>query len=245
MANLGAALGEAVGKLIERRITAEISRACAPMGLTVGPRKLTNGSGNTYQIDCVVEDSQGHPQIIIDPKYIRYTKHNRDKGSWLCVAHYNLRKTFPTIRQSITVLSGSWSAPSIAMIRSFGIEVHQIQFSVLVQSLARRGVTFDWHEKDAITPRLAWAAFQGLPDSEKDAIADEATATVLPSVVASVRTTLDADLTTVPNRVREVELLIKTTHDEFFLTSYSSVAEASQALFRLLTDRPDIRDVLR
>ena len=71
------------------------------------------GTGNVYQIDAVIYHADDRPIVIIDPKYIRYTKHNRDKGSWLCVAHYNLRKTHHSIRKSLAVLAGRWPEPSI------------------------------------------------------------------------------------------------------------------------------------
>ncbi|MBI4332849.1 MAG: hypothetical protein HY673_16395 [Chloroflexi bacterium] len=106
VSNPAAALGEAVGKLIEKHITAAVASSVAAMGYTAGPKRLKNGSGNVYQIDCVVASEDGSPIVIVDPKYIRYKKHNRDKGSWLCVAHYNLRKSHPTIRKSVAILSG-------------------------------------------------------------------------------------------------------------------------------------------
>jgi hypothetical protein len=118
VSNAASALGEAVGKLIEEAIVEGLREEVQRRNHTIRAAKLTNGSGNTYQIDAVVFDEEDNPVIIIDPKYIRYTKHNRDKGSWLCVAHYNLRKTYPTIRKSIAVLAGRWSAPSKSLIRS-------------------------------------------------------------------------------------------------------------------------------
>lgn len=238
MANPGAALGQQVGKLIERQITQRIREISEPRGFTVEAKTLTNGARNKYQIDCVVSDESGNPVIIVDPKFLRYTKHNRDKGSWLCTAHYSLRKTFPTVRKSITVLSGNWSAPSVNLIQSFGIEVYQIPFATLVNSLLARGITFAWHEKDTITPGLAWPRFQSLTSNQLRQIAEEVTTNVLPAVLQSVETTLDTDLTAIQRRVSTVEVLIKTTHDEFLLRSYTSVRDAMQALLNLLEDRP-------
>lgn len=126
VANPASALGEAVGKLFEAAVLQGLAEVVAARGHTIRPARLRNGTGNVYQIDAVVFDVDDNPVIIIDPKYIRYTKHNRDKGSWLCVAHYNLRKTFPTIRKSIAVLAGRWSAPSRALIRSFGVETLEV-----------------------------------------------------------------------------------------------------------------------
>ena len=109
--NAAAAFGEEIGKLFEDAIVKGLSDDVKARGCTIKPRKMKNGTGNVYQIDAVIFDKDSNPLIIIDPKYIRYAKHNRDKGSWLCVAHYNLRKTFPTIRKSISSLAGRWSKP--------------------------------------------------------------------------------------------------------------------------------------
>ena len=106
-ANPASALGEAAGKLFENAVIATLERVVGAYGYTVQPQRLVNGTGNSYQIDAVISDDEGRPVIIVDPKYIRYTKHNRDKASWLCTAHYNLRKTHPTLRKSIAVLGGA------------------------------------------------------------------------------------------------------------------------------------------
>lgn len=243
MANLGAALGQAIGKLVEEKITTAISRAAEQRGYTAKAKRLRNGQGNQYKIDCVVSDAGNNPVIIVDIKYIRYKKHNRDKGSWLCTAHYNLRKTFPTIRKSLTVLFGSWSSPSKALIRNFGIEIHEVSFPHLVSVLDSRGIDFDWPEADSLTPRKAWDAFLQLDYVERAAIGAEIVGPILKNVVTSVETTLDTDLVTMQRRVQEVELLLKTSHDEFLLYSYPSVSEAVNQLVRLLTDRPDIPNI--
>lgn len=245
VSNPAAALGEAIGKLIERHITSAVAAAVAPKGYLARPMRLINGANNIYQIDCVVSSSKGSPIIIVDPKYIRYKKHNRDKGSWLCVAHYNLRKAHPTIRKSITILSGRWSAPSIQMIKSFGIEVHELPFNLLASHLSLREIAFEWAEKDRATPRAAWEKFQQLSEEDKQQIAEEIAGNISKVVADSVVQTLDADLSTMEKRVSEVELLLKTTHDEMFLFTYPDVRAAAQALISFLTDRADIGDLLR
>ena len=234
-----------MGKLLERKITEAIRASASPKGFNVGPTRLVNGAANRFQIDCVVSDRERRPIIIIDPKYIRYTKHNRDKGSWLCVAHYNLMKTFPSIRKSITVLSGNWSAPSIALIRSFGIEVHLIPFQHIVDTLAGYRIPFDWHEKDTVTSVMAWDRFLQLEDNDKEAIADAIIAPVIGHVVRSVETTLDADLATIQRRVTQVELTLKTSHGEMIASVHSTIREAAQRLLSLLEDRPDIGHSVR
>ena len=213
-------------------------------GYTIRPARLTNGTGNTYQIDAVVFDADENPVIIIDPKYIRYTKHNRDKGSWLCTAHYNLRKTFPTIRKSIAVLAGRWSEPSKALIRSFGVEIVEVPFDGIVSVLGEYGVNFAWSEKDRETPSLAWEHFTGLDDEVRSDIASSLTEGIIDQLSVAVTQVLDADIATLPTRISEVEVLLKTDRDEMVLLTFDSAANALQAMALLVSDRSDISDLL-
>lgn len=93
--NSASALGEAVGKLIEDEIQNILKPLCSSRGyyfdrggLRPEKRKgiqlsMINKSGNRYQLDAVIETSDGKPIIIIESKYLRYKKHNRDKASSL------------------------------------------------------------------------------------------------------------------------------------------------------------------
>lgn len=244
VANPGSALGEAVGKLIERDVTQAIRNMATPLGYSVGPERMTNGEGNRFQIDCVVKDATARPVVIADPKYLRYTKHNRDKGSWLCVAHHNLRKAYPSIRKSITILSGRWSAGSKALIRGFGIEIFEIPFDTPVEVLADYGVPFDWHEKDRETARKAWDIYQTLTEEELKAIAREITKDVKPKVVHSVEHTLTTEIVTV-KEVTDIELLLKTSHDEFIFSRFDTIVDATKYLLNLVADIPDISERLK
>ena len=245
VSNPGSALGEAVGKLFETAILEGLKEEVEARDHTIRPAKLTNGSGNSYQIDAVVFDDSGNPVIIIDPKYIRYTKHNRDKGSWLCVAHYNLRKTFPTIRKSIAVLGGRWSAPSKALIRSFGVEILEVPFDKIVSVLAGWGINFDWQEKDRATASVAWQTYETLDADDRENIALEMTADILEQLKSDVILVLETDMNAIPHRVSEVEVLLKTDQDEMLLLTFGSIADTLQAMARMVSDRPDISDLLR
>lgn len=244
VSNAASALGEAVGKLMEESIVAGLRAEVESRGHTIRPARLTNGSGNAYQIDAVIFDGAGNPVIIIDPKYIRYTKHNRDKGSWLCVAHYNLRKTFPTIRKSIAVLAGRWSAPSLALIRSFGVETLEVPFASMVSVLREYGVEFAWSERDRETPRISWEHFDCLNDAARAAIASDLTESIIERLRGAVAQVLDAEIATLPARISEVEILLKTDREEMLLLTFDSVAASLQAMARLVSDRPDISDLL-
>lgn len=47
---------------------------------------LYDNYGNDYNIDGVITDESMRPIILFESKDIRYKKHNRDKGSWICNA---------------------------------------------------------------------------------------------------------------------------------------------------------------
>ena len=155
IANPGSTLGEAVGATIER----EVNRLLRPLAeengavfLSAGRPNLKTGkatklllrdtAGNEYHIDAVIANARMQPLVLIESKYIRYTKHNRDKGSWICTAHYSLRRTFPTVRKSIAVLAGSWSSSSKAMMQSFDVSLFEVGFVHIADTLSKHGVDF-------------------------------------------------------------------------------------------------------
>ncbi len=245
VSNPGSALGEAVGKLFERAIIEGLREEVEARNHTIRPAKLTNGSGNSYQIDAVVFDDSGNPIIIIDPKYIRYTKHNRDKGSWLCVAHYNLRKTYPSIRKSIAVLGGRWSVPSKGLIRSFGVEILEVPFDDIAGVLARWDIDFDWNESDRAAASTAWNIYEKLNDNDRNSIASDLIAGILEQLKSDVILVLETDISAIPHRVSEVEMLLKTDQGEMLLLRFSSIANTLQAMAQLVSDRPDINELLK
>ena len=244
VSNPSSALGEAVGKLFECGVIDCLQNEVAARGHTIRPSRLTNGTGNTYQIDAVVFDRDERPVIIIEPKYIRYTKHNRDKGSWLCTAHYNLRKTHPTIRKSIAVLGGRWSEPSKALMSSFGVQLFQVSFDKIVEILAEYGVAFDWPERGAGDwPREAWNNYTLLTETDRKRISEELVADIQCDLIRAVSYVLDTDISTLPRRISSVEVLMKTEQDEIVLKTFDSVAAAIQDLTGYITDRADIGDL--
>lgn len=244
VSNPSSALGEAVGKLFERGVIDCLQHEVAVREHTIRPSRLTNGTGNTYQIDAVVFDNQDRPVIIIEPKYIRYTKHNRDKGSWLCTAHYNLRKTHPSIRKSIAVLGGRWSSPSKALMSSFGVQLFEVSFEKIVEILYKYNVAFDWPEKGAGDwPREAWNSFSRLNESDRIRISVELVSDIQNELIDAVAYVLDTDISTLPRRISSVEVLMKTEQDEIVLKTFGSVASAIQDLTGYITDRPDIGDL--
>lgn len=240
IANPGSTLGEAIGALIER----EVNRLLRPMAeekdcvyLSVGKPNPKTGratklllhdmAGNAYNIDSVIANAKLQPLILIESKYIRYKKHNRDKGSWICTAHYSLRRTFPTVRKSIAVIAGSWSASSKAMMESFDISLFEVGFSHIADTLSKYGVDFRWEEKDRDKAMAAWVAWSKLTDEQFDLIARELLVSIEPNLRQSLSETLD---TTIPREIREIEVVIETNIGESRHYTFKSIAEAVQFL---------------
>ena len=244
VSNPASALGEAVGKVFETAVVRCLEEKVSEHDYSVRPERMVNGTNNTYQIDAVVFDKDGNPVILIDPKYIRYTKHNRDKVSWLCVAHYNLRKTYPTIRKSIAVLAGRWSEPSKALLRSFGVEILEVPFEHMVDVLHESDIDFDWPEKDREIPRKAFDLWQDLGEEAKAKIGESLVELIEDDLQEAVGRVLDVDLESLPARLSEVEVLLKSDRGEIVLQSFGSVVGAVQAMTALLSDKPDISEFL-
>ena len=236
------ALGQKVGKVFETGVLEAVRNEVETRGYSVHPARLKNGTDNVYQIDAVVFDSKDRPVIIIDPKYIRYTKHNRDKGSWLCTAHYNLRKTYPSIRKSIAVLAGRWSKPSKALIQSFGVELLEVPFEHMSVVLQRYGVDFDWPENRGETvARKSLGVFSELSEDTRVEIGSELVSEIADTLRNQIVQVLDTSIESMATRVEEVEILLKTTQGEMVLSSFGNVPDAMRALTDLVSDRPDIR----
>lgn len=244
VSNAASALGEAVGKMFEGAVLESLKKEVIAYNCTVQPDRLKNGTDNVYQIDAVIYDGDKRPIVIIDPKYIRYKKHNRDKASWLCVAHYNLRKTYPSIRKSIAVLAGSWSQPSKALIRSFGVEIFEVPFDKMVAILGQYGIDFDWGEKDRETPKKSWSAFCALDEEARTCMANTLVQDIADDLRNAVNQVLGADMNTLPARISGVEVLVKTDRDEMILLTFDTVADSIGTLSKLVSDRTNIADVL-
>lgn len=240
VANPGSALGEAIGALIE----SEVNRLLRPIAeengcvyVTVGPNNKRNGrptklllkdvDGNEYNIDSVIASERLQPLVLIESKYIRYTKHNRDKGSWICTAHYSLRRTFPTIRKSIAVIAGRWSASSKAMMESFDVTLFEVGFAKIVTTLAEYGVDLRWGEQERNKALAAWQNWSQLEQRDRQEIARKLLADIEPALRNSMKETLD---TAIPRKVSEVEVTIETNLGESRLYTFENIAEAIEFL---------------
>lgn len=252
MPNPASALGEAIGKSVESEIQRIIRQIVEPFGLFVdiGGERISkragkkllmiNDTGNRYQIDTIVEDKDGNPLILVESKYIRYKKHNRDKGSWTCVAHYKLRTTYPTVKKSLAVLLGNWSQPSKLLMESFGIELIEVPFPTMVEVLRKYGIDFSWKENDSETPAQSWRLYQRLSLENKLAIAEECLTDARQKLQQAILSAIEMD-TELPKNVDQIELLIKTTHKEYFVKKFTRVTDAASYLLSLTEDVTDLK----
>lgn len=178
--NPGSALGEAIGAEMEKALNEFLTILVESRGyhfLSKSPVKNKNGAqkkllmydnfGTAYNIDAVIANESMQPIILIESKYIRYKKHNRDKGSWVCTAHPAVRRRYDSIRSSIAVLAGNWSSTSLAMMKSFNINIFLVPFSRICELLAYYGIEFNWGEKDRVTAQDAWEKYSNLTDDQK------------------------------------------------------------------------------
>ena len=244
VSNHASKLGSAVGDLFQAGVTDLLRHDIESRDHTITPARLVNGTGNTYQIDAVVFDPEGRPVVILDVKYIRYPKHNRDKASWLCTAHYNLRKTHPTLRKSIAALAGNWTPGSKSLMRSFGIEIVEDTFEHFVSVLGGYGVEFDWGERDRETPAVSLERFNQLTEPERARISEELAANIIDPLRKSVTQVMDTDMSTLPSRISNVEIILQTDQNEMLLLQRPTVTESIKALTDLVSDNTDIGDLV-
>jgi len=201
---------------------------------------MLNASGNEYRLDAIIENPEGKPVILLESKYLRYKKHNRDKASWTCASHYSLRKTHPTIRKSVAVLSGRWSEPSKAFLQSFGIELHHIDFSGMCSVMSGFGIDFNWAEDNQEVPNLAWERFLSLTQEDKDSIGHRLVDPICGTLTSSIKTTLEGGEDW-PRCLTEVELLLKTERNEYFTRAFPNATDAMQFLLSLHEQVEDLR----
>lgn len=248
IANAGSTLGESIGAAIERevnRILKPIAEENGCIYRDAGESKkgkptllrIKDSSGIVYLIDSVIVNARNQPLVLIESKYIRYTKHNRDKGSWICTAHYRLRRAFPSVRKSIAVIAGSWSEPSKKMMESFDVDLYEVKFDHIVKTLMDYGVDISWKEKESAKAMTACLAWQGLPKPKHDEIASVLLKNIEPQLRKSLKVTLDPKAA---RSISNMEVLVETTAGESRIFPFSSVAKAAAFLNKF--DENDVLD---
>lgn len=238
--NGGSAIGEAIGNLLEeqvhmtfREIEAHThSHFLTRYGKTMKGKEsrkllLPDDWGNQYNIDGLLIDEAGYPLMLIESKYIRYKKHNRDKASWVCNAHSAIRKHFPSIRSSIAVLAGNWSATSLAMLASNRVSCFVIPFPVICRILGEYGIDFEWEENDKEKAMRACWDFCALSEAQKKETGRKMMDVVREDLIRFVEKVLDD---AVIREAEHVTLEIRTNKGETFTYAFHTVKEAAAFL---------------
>lgn len=233
--NPGSALGEAIGAEMEKALNTFLEKLVESVGFHFISKGIKNKTGRykkllmfdsfgtAYNIDSVIANQAMQPIILFESKYIRYKKHNRDKGSWLCTAHPAVRRRYASIRSSIAVLAGNWSSSSIAMMQSYDINIFLIPFARICELLLFHGINFNWAEKDRLTAIDSWNRYILLSPSEKQNIGIEMVRTVEDELEQIILTTLDDSIE------REIDRVLIELHSnigEVKVHEFSSVSEA-------------------
>ncbi len=238
--NPGSALGEAIGAEMEKALNKFLTNLVESHGhhfLSKSPIKNKQGSqkkllmydkfGTAYNIDAVIANESMQPIILIEAKYIRYKKHNRDKGSWICTAHPAIRRRYQSIRSSIAILAGNWSSSSRAMIKSFDINILLIPFKSITELLNIYEIDFDWNEKDREAALAAWQKFSALSESQKAEIGESMIKGIIGDLEKRVLTILDD---TVEREIEGVRIELRSNLGEIKEYEFPSVEEAIEFL---------------
>jgi len=236
VSNPGSALGEAIGALLE----AEIHRILKPFAeengciyVTAGPVNektgkatkliLTDSDGNEFNIDSVIINNRFQPLILVESKYIRYKKHNRDKASWICTAHTKIRERYSTVRKSIAILMGSWSKPSKRLLQSFEVELFEISFDNICQTLKQYDIDYYWAEKDRQKAMESWQKFNHLSKCDQEQIAKKLISIVEKELRKSLQIALNESI---PRKLSSVTLLIRSSRGEIHKRTFFTLDQA-------------------
>ena len=234
--NPGSAIGEAIGAHMEVALNSYLIKIvnkynCHLISKGQGNPKtgkatkllLYDNFGTAYNIDSVVTNESMQPLILVEYKYIRYKKHNRDKGSWLCTAHNAIRRRYNSVRSSIAILAGSWSGSSVAMMKSQDINLFIIPFNKITELLKKHKIKFDWGEKDRDIAKDSWNKYSALTFKQKLKIAEEMIAVIKPELEAAIEKTLD---NSAKREIEKVTIEIHTNIGEVKRFEFNDIKEA-------------------
>ncbi len=241
VANPGSAIGEAIGTLMEKALAEKLTEIADLYGyhyLTSGVRHTKGGIkekkllmsdnyGNQYNIDGVLANEKMQPIILFESKYIRYKKHNRDKGSWICHAHSAVRRRYHSIRSSIAILAGSWSGSSQAMMTSNDINLFLIPFEFICELLLEIGINFNWGEKEKEKAQEAWYIYNSLSNDIKLSIGRKMIGFIEGNLISLITSILDDSIA---RKLKKVVVEIVSSLGEVKIFEFNSVEDAIEFL---------------
>ena len=235
--NPGSAIGEAIGSCMEEALAEkliEVADSYSCHYLTSGVRNTKSGVkvkkllmsdnyGNEYDIDGVFANENMQPLILFESKYIRYKKHNRDKGSWICNAHSAVRRRYHSIRSSIAILAGNWSGSSQAMMKSYDINLFFIPFEFICELLLEVDIDFNWGEKEKEKAKSAWYKYNDLSNDKKKSIGKKMVALIEEDLISLIENILDESI---EREIKKIVVEIVSSLGEVKLFEFNSVEEA-------------------
>lgn len=234
--NPGSALGEAIGAQMEAVLNTYLATVASkhdcnlvskgqanPKTGKPGKLLMYDAFGTAYNIDAVITNQSMQPLILVEYKYIRYKKHNRDKGSWVCTAHNAIRRRYHSVRSSMAILAGSWSGSSVAMMKSQDINLFLIPFENITALLQNHQIKFDWGEKERDIASESWQRYMALTAEQKQGIAEAMIADIRPALEAAIEKTLDYSA---PRAVDKVAVEIHTNLGEVKRFEFKGVQAA-------------------
>lgn len=238
IANPGSKLGEAIGTAFEaaaHRVVDRIARKHGCLLRTTGETKkgkptqlrVKDRAGNVYRIDGIIVNKANQPLILIEVKYIRYTKHNKDKGSWICNTHKSLRETYPTVRKSMALLAGQWSAPSKLMMQNFGVDLYEVPWQFLVDLLAEFDIDLGWEENDKEAVMTACLQWLKLTAAQIADIGDRMVETIRKQLETEIETALKGVF---EPKISDIEVHVKTDRFTTFVYNFENREAASKFL---------------
>lgn len=241
--NPASALGEGIGVLIEDTVKEALKELADAHGYDLKSGDIKNGFGNLHQIDGIIA-KDGKYTVLIEAKFLRYTKHNMDKGSRLIVAHHNIRRHYPTIRRCIAILCGNWTEGSRQLIKSFNIDSLEVSWKKIVNVFAGFGIDIEWEEDDTEKARTAWKKFRRLSQADLNNIAEKVLADIKKPLLGLIEATIAADPMREKN-ITGIELALQTSHNEFFVSQFKKAGDVIAYLMRFQTDVSDVGKILQ
>ncbi|MCD6592585.1 hypothetical protein J7L00_00655 [Candidatus Bathyarchaeota archaeon] len=133
--------------------------------------KWKDKSGIEHEIDFVI-GTKTNPLILIDSKYIKYTKHAREKVNEIFMKLTSIKESYLSVNMLIAVLAGSFTNDALKTLETRGVHVFHIPFKRVAMNLRRFGVIIDWPESDTSTPEATWKRLVSMSESEKDELGD-------------------------------------------------------------------------
>ena len=164
--DFGRAVGQIVGKLVERKITRVLRKY--PI---VPHEKWRNRYNLRHEIDYVI-GTRETPIILLETRWLKYTKHARENAGHIASFLNGVRDSHKTVQECVAVLAGSWTRDSLRVLENTNVKVFHFPFDIVSRNLARYDIVIDWAEDDKETSMHTWRKLNSLSEKKIDSLAD-------------------------------------------------------------------------